>query len=69
MIRKILIKIVKFYQQAISPYFPPTCRFYPSCSAYAILAIEKHGAFKGFGKAVWRVMRCNPWNTGGVDFP
>jgi len=69
MIKRILIKIVKFYQKFVSPMFPPRCRFYPSCSAYAILAIEKYGVFKGLGKAVWRVMRCNPWNDGGVDFP
>lgn len=45
----------------------PCCKYYPSCSAYALTAIEKHGALKGTALAVWRILRCNPWSLGGVD--
>ncbi|HZK06478.1 MAG TPA: membrane protein insertion efficiency factor YidD [Actinomycetaceae bacterium] len=62
-------KLVRFYQIAISPLFGPTCKYYPSCSAYAIEAVRVQGFFKGTGLAVWRVLRCNPWSHGGVDFP
>ncbi|XBH21273.1 membrane protein insertion efficiency factor YidD [Jonesiaceae bacterium BS-20] len=45
----------------------PRCRFYPSCSNYAVQAVRVHGAFKGTGLALWRILRCNPWNLGGID--
>lgn len=61
--------LIKGYQLLISPLFPPSCKYYPSCSAYAIEAIRVQGFFKGTGLAVWRVLRCNPWSRGGVDFP
>ena len=64
-----LIGIIKFYQKFISPLKIPRCRFYPACSEYAILSIQKHGAFKGTLKAIWRIVRCNPFNSGGVDYP
>ncbi|MCL2837982.1 MAG: membrane protein insertion efficiency factor YidD [Oscillospiraceae bacterium] len=67
--KKILVGTIKFYQRFISPLKRPSCRFYPSCSQYAILSVQKYGAFKGVGKAIWRILRCNPWNDGGVDFP
>ncbi|MFR8644648.1 MAG: membrane protein insertion efficiency factor YidD [Monoglobus pectinilyticus] len=47
----------------------PTCRFYPTCSQYAIMAVEKYGLIKGLFMAVWRVLRCNPMNKGGIDYP
>ncbi len=47
--------------------FPPSCRFYPTCSEYAVQAISKYGAMKGGVKAVWRILRCNPFNKGGFD--
>lgn len=65
--KQILIIIIRFYRTFISPLKQPTCRFYPSCSQYAIDAIVKHGAFKGMGMAVWRILRCNPFNRGGYD--
>lgn len=65
--KKILIFLVKFYQKRISPLKSPCCKYYPSCSAYAVQALEKHGAFKGTALAVWRVLRCNPWSLGGID--
>ncbi|WP_459893216.1 membrane protein insertion efficiency factor YidD [Hydrogenobaculum acidophilum] len=67
--KRLLIKLVKLWQIFISPLYPSSCRFYPTCSNYAILSIEKYGAFKGSLKAIWRILRCNPWNRGGVDYP
>lgn len=62
-----LIKLIKFYQKRISPLFSPKCRFYPTCSQYALEAISVHGAFKGTILAVRRLMRCNILFPGGVD--
>jgi len=62
-----MIRLVAFYRRWISPFLPPCCRFYPSCSAYAIEALERHGAVRGTGLAVRRVCRCNPFNPGGFD--
>ena len=64
---KIFVFLIKCYQKLLSPLFPPSCRFYPSCSEYAIQAIEKYGIFKGGAKSVWRILRCNPFNKGGFD--
>ena len=62
-----LVWLVKAYQYLISPLTPPTCRFYPSCSAYAVTALERHGPLQGSWLAVRRLLRCHPWNPGGVD--
>ena len=62
-----LLAVVRFYQRAISPAFPPRCRFEPSCSAYAAEAIEVHGAGRGTWLAVRRLAKCAPWHPGGVD--
>ena len=62
-----LLAAVRFYQRAISPAFPPRCRFEPSCSAYAAEAIEVHGAGRGTWLAVRRLAKCAPWHPGGVD--
>lgn len=59
--------LVRGYQLVLSPLFGPRCRFYPSCSAYAIEAISTHGAVKGSWLAGRRLLRCHPWNPGGVD--
>ena len=67
--RWFLIKFLRFWQVFISPLYPPSCRFHPTCSEYAIMAVEKHGIIKGSAKALWRVLRCNPWSKGGVDLP
>lgn len=62
------LALIRLYQMVVSPNLPPnTCRFYPSCSHYGYQAIYKHGAFKGSLMAVWRVLRCNPFNPGGYD--
>ena len=63
----ILIGIVRVYRYAISPFFPPSCRYYPSCSEYAVGALRHHGAIRGGILTVWRILRCNPWSSGGED--
>ncbi|MDP4115299.1 MAG: membrane protein insertion efficiency factor YidD [Bacteroidota bacterium] len=67
MLRKIFIFPIKLYQKFISPILPPSCRFYPTCSEYAVQAISKYGVFVGTAKAFWRILRCNPFNKGGFD--
>lgn len=62
-----LIWLIKKYQKNISPLKRPTCKYIPTCSNYAIEAIETHGAFKGFALAVFRIIRCNPFSKGGYD--
>jgi len=66
-VRRGLLAVVGFYSRAISPALPPRCRFYPTCSAYAAEAIERHGAARGSWLAVRRILRCAPWHPGGVD--
>ncbi len=61
------IAIIGFYKKYISPLFPAACRYYPSCSSYALQAYEKHGFFKGTYLSVRRILRCNPFSKGGVD--
>ncbi|WP_457625049.1 membrane protein insertion efficiency factor YidD [Persephonella sp.] len=69
MLKKLLIKALKLYQKIISPLYPASCRYYPSCSQYSIEAVEKYGVLKGSLKAVWRILRCNPFSKGGIDKP
>jgi len=64
---KLLISIIRFYQIAISPLMGKTCRFYPTCSAYAIEAISKYGPLKGAYLSLKRILRCHPFNEGGYD--
>jgi hypothetical protein len=63
----VALVLIKVYQVVLSPMRPPTCRFYPSCSAYAITAIERFGIVRGLWLAGRRLLRCHPWNPGGVD--
>ena len=65
--KRLLIKFVKFYQVAISANRPPCCKYMPTCSAYALEALEVHGALKGSALAIWRILRCNPFSRGGYD--
>jgi hypothetical protein len=67
-IRFIPIIPIKIYKKIISPLLPASCKYYPSCSTYAIEAYKKHGIFVGTFLSVWRILRCNPWSYGGVDF-
>lgn len=62
-----LTLLISAYQKFISPAFAPRCKYYPSCSSYALTAITTYG-LKGIGMATWRVLRCNPWSHGGVDY-
>ena len=62
MAKRVLLKLIRFYQRGISPFFPPRCRFTPTCSQYALEAIEKYGAVKGGWLTVKRLARCNPFN-------
>ena len=63
----ILIGLITGYRMTLSPIIGPTCRFHPSCSAYGLESIKVHGAAKGTTLIVWRLLRCNPWNLGGLD--
>ena len=65
--KKILIRIILFYRKYISPATRPSCRFIPTCSEYALLALEKYGALKGSYLAIRRILRCNPFHKGGYD--
>ncbi|MFA5301919.1 MAG: membrane protein insertion efficiency factor YidD [Bacteroidales bacterium] len=62
-----LVLLIKCYQICISPFTPPSCRFTPTCSQYALGALRKHGPLKGLYLAVWRFLRCNPWGGSGYD--
>jgi uncharacterized protein len=65
--RRLVTTPIKIYQKWISPMFGPRCKYYPSCSSYAVTAIENYGV-KGVGMSLWRLVRCNPWSHGGVDY-
>lgn len=67
MVKKILIGLIKFYRKKISPMSPAKCKYIPSCSQYALEAIEKYGVIKGGMMATWRILRCNPFSKGGFD--
>jgi len=64
-----LVLLVRCYQWTISPWLGPNCRFHPTCSAYFIAAVRKHGALRGSWLGVRRISRCHPWNEGGYDPP
>ena len=64
---RLLIAIVQAYRYALSPFFGQHCRFYPSCSAYAVEALQRHGAWRGCWLTVRRLGRCHPWHPGGLD--
>ena len=63
----LLLLPIRFYQVAITPYTPPSCRFTPTCSEYARQALINHGPVKGLALAIWRILRCNPWGGSGYD--
>ena len=67
--KKSIILIIKLYQRFISPMLGANCRFYPTCSSYAIDAITHYGAVKGSLYAIYRILRCNPFSKGGIDYP
>lgn len=65
--KKLFLKIIRFYQKKISPLSPPKCKYYPTCSQYGYEAIERFGVIKGSALALWRILRCNPFSKGGYD--
>jgi len=65
--KRIILTILRFYRKYISPLKPPSCRFTPTCSAYAMQAVERFGVLRGLYLAARRILRCNPLNPGGVD--
>ena len=62
-----LLGLLRGYKWALSPMFPPACRYVPTCSEYAMEAVERYGAIRGSGKAIWRLLRCHPFSAGGYD--
>jgi uncharacterized protein len=67
-LRTAITSPVRLYQRAISPGLPARCKYYPTCSEYAVQAVRSYGVFRGVVLAAWRLLRCNPWSHGGVDF-
>ena len=65
--KRAMLALLRFYKRRISPLLPNACIYTPTCSEYAMEAIEKHGVIKGTGLAIWRVLRCNPFMKGGYD--
>lgn len=65
--KRLMLALIRFYRGAISPYLPPSCRYTPTCSQYALEAVEKYGALKGGWLAFRRILRCNPFHRGGYD--
>jgi len=68
-VRGVVLAPIRFYQQFVSPALPSRCRYYPTCSQYAVEAIRRYGVLRGLVLAGWRLLRCNPWSHGGVDHP
>ena len=66
-LRHVLVGIITIYQRLISPLLPPVCRFYPSCSYYAVEALKLHGVGRGLAMAARRLLRCHPWHAVGFD--
>lgn len=65
--RNTAVVLLRVYRAAVSPLYGDVCRYYPSCSAYALGAIQQRGVVRGAGNALWRVLRCHPWAAGGID--
>ncbi len=67
MIRWLLVFLIRVYQRLVGPLLPRACRFYPSCSQYAVTALERHGALRGTALTARRLLRCHPFHPGGID--
>ncbi|MDR1363245.1 MAG: membrane protein insertion efficiency factor YidD [Spirochaetaceae bacterium] len=63
----LILLLIRFYQKAVSPHFPPCCRYYPACSVYAYEAIQKYGVPRGLYLSLSRILRCHPFHKGGYD--
>ena len=69
-LRTVVILPIRVYQLTVSRLMPAgTCKYHPTCSEYAALAIRKHGVLRGIPMSAWRLLRCNPWSHGGIDYP
>lgn len=66
--KKLLIGLINVYRKRVSPLKRPCCKYYPTCSEYAVTAIERFGAIKGLVLSIWRILRCNPFSGGGIDY-
>ena len=66
-VKGFVLALIRFYQTAVSPHFPPSCRYTPTCSSYALQAVSKYGAVKGLILAGKRILRCHPFHQGGYD--
>lgn len=67
--KALAIAPIRAYQRFVSPLIPRRCKYHPTCSAYAVDAVREFGVMRGFVLAGWRLLRCNPWSHGGVDYP
>jgi putative membrane protein insertion efficiency factor len=67
-LRRAVTLPIRFYQRGISPALPARCKYHPTCSEYAVRAVRRYGVMRGVVLAGWRLLRCNPWSHGGVDF-
>ena len=65
--RRVVVAVIRLYQRFISPITPPSCRFYPTCSSYALTSVERFGVLRGGWMGICRIARCNPFNPGGYD--
>jgi putative membrane protein insertion efficiency factor len=68
-VRGLAVAPLRLYQRLISPASPRRCKYHPTCSEYAVQAVRRYGILRGLVLAAWRLLRCNPWSHGGVDFP
>lgn len=67
MVKSVLLALIRGYQRFISPFTPPRCRFHPTCSQYAVEALQQHGALKGSWLSIKRLLKCHPLHPGGID--
>jgi uncharacterized protein len=67
-LRGVVLGPIRLYQRVISPALPARCKYHPTCSQYAVSAVRRYGVLRGLVLAAWRLLRCNPWSHGGVDF-
>jgi uncharacterized protein len=66
-VRWLVVAPLRVYQRLVSPVIGPRCKYYPSCSEYAVQAVKRYGILRGLVLAGWRLLRCNPWSHGGID--
>lgn len=66
---RLAVLLVRVYQRLVSPFLGQRCKYHPTCSAYAVGALREYGLLRGSILAAWRLLRCNPWSYGGVDYP